>query len=321
MMQMFGPAQSYVFEDDGNLVILKWVAGGPWDYYRQAGSTASGPESPGGTDTTVVGTTWQWEEFHETDGGGHGNPNAEAYTLTLLPDGTASIQADCNQVQWTYTMEGDAQSSSGTLSFDTFGPSTLAFCPEPSLSELYLGFLGNVATYVLDGGRLFLNLQADGGNMVFGAAEEGDLEDVIGDFALSPDQISLDTEALGTTWQAVVVEETPYDESMPPGPVGLPTHIEILFGDADPADVLPGDPIMYIIPVNSYRKMWDEAGNDAVTRTIQEIQQLNFVLTSPAPTSGYPVLPFEQAVGYNDLAVQVGKAISQAELNNIGIAQ
>lgn len=103
--------------------------------------------------------------------------------------------------------------------------------------------------------------------------------------------------------------------------MGLLAHIEILFGVTDPADRQPGDPIMYIIPVNTYRRMWDEAGNDAVTRTIQEIQQLNFVLTSPAPASGYPALPFEQITGVNDLAVQVGQAVSQAELNTASATQ
>jgi putative lipoprotein len=136
-----------------------------------------------------------------------------------------------------------------------------------------------------------------------------------GEFALSPSQISLDTQGLPYSWQAVVVPATPYDQSMPPGPVGLPTHVEILFGTTDPAEVRPGDPTMYIIPVNPYREMWNEAGNEAVTKTIQEIQRLNFVLVIPAPTSGYPALPYEQISGYNDLAVQVGRAVPQNELN------
>jgi hypothetical protein len=103
--------------------------------------------------------------------------------------------------------------------------------------------------------------------------------------------------------------------------MGLPTHIEILFGVTDPAQVQPGDPIMYIIPVNSYRVIWDDAGNDAVTRTIQEIQRLNFVLTSPAPMSGFPALPFKQTGGYNDLAVQVGRAVPQNKLNTTSATQ
>jgi len=83
-----------------------------------------------------------------------------------------------------------------------------------------------------------------------------------------------------------------------------------------------GQPIMYIIPANSYRILWNEAGNDSVTRTMQSIQELNFVLVSPAPTSGYPALPYEEGgAGANDLAVQVGMAVSQAELNTTSATQ
>ena len=45
MVNMFGPAQSYIFEEDGQVVIYKWVAGGPWDFFRQAGSTPAEPDA------------------------------------------------------------------------------------------------------------------------------------------------------------------------------------------------------------------------------------------------------------------------------------
>jgi heat shock protein HslJ len=44
MVNMFGPAQSYVFEENGQVVIFKWVAAGPWDFFRQAGSTPTEPD-------------------------------------------------------------------------------------------------------------------------------------------------------------------------------------------------------------------------------------------------------------------------------------
>jgi putative lipoprotein len=306
MGQMFGPAQSYVYEDDGNTVIFKFVAGGPWDYYRKAGSGGQAPEAG---DAEIIGVTWQWEGFQDqSDGEGTDItvPNPDAYTLTLQPDGTAAIKADCNLVSWTYTLEGSS------LSFNTLGPSTLAFCPEPSLSEQYLALLGNTATFVTEGDKLILNLFADAGNMIFGAGDS---------LAIKPEMISLDTQGLSASWQAVVVPATPYDESQPPGPMGLPAHVEILFGVSDPADREPQGPIMYIIPANTYRKMWNEAGNNSVARTMQEIQRLNFLLTQPAPTSGYPVLPYEEVAGFNDLAVQVGKAVKQGEVNTTSATQ
>ena len=108
---------------------------------------------------------------------------------------------------------------------------------------------------------------------------------------------------------------------MPPGPVGLPEHIEILFGVTDPADRQPSDPIMYIIPVNAYRAEWDAAGNPSVSKTIDSIEQYAYALPNPAPTSGMPVLPSEQVAGYNDLAVQVGRAVPYSELNLTSSAQ
>jgi len=109
-----------------------------------------------------VGTTWKWQEFQDTaDVNNVTVPNPDNYTLTLNADGTASIQADCNQVSWTYELDG------GSLTFNTLGPSTLAFCGEESLDTQYLEWLGNTATFVLSDGQLSLNLIYDSGNMVF----------------------------------------------------------------------------------------------------------------------------------------------------------
>ncbi len=126
--------------------------------------------------------------------------------------------------------------------------------------------------------------------------------------ALQPSQIKLDTQGLPYAWQAVSVPATPYDASQPPGPKGLPEHIEILFGAATPAERQPGTPIMYIIPVDAYRQMWDSAGNPSVSDTIAKIYTRTIAIPSPVPTSGWPALPPEEVVGRNDLAVQVGRA-------------
>ena len=111
---------------------------------------------------SIIGTTWQWQAFE--DSAGENNitvSNPESYTLTLNEDGTASIQADCNQVIWPYELDGSS------LTFNTLGPSTLAMCPEGSLDTQYLERLGNTATFVISEGQLFLNLKFDSGNMVF----------------------------------------------------------------------------------------------------------------------------------------------------------
>ena len=117
-----------------------------------------------GGNNEIVGTTWQWEAFQDTaDMNNITVPDPENYTLTLNKDGTASIQADCNQIIWNYELEDSS------LTFDTTGPSTLAMCAENSLDQQFLERLGHTATFVLEDGVLYLNLWADAGNLVFRA--------------------------------------------------------------------------------------------------------------------------------------------------------
>ncbi len=304
MVNMFGPAQDYRFEAEGQVLVLSWTDDGPVDYYRAEGST-----SPAETaESSIVGTTWRWEAFQDSAGINDLTvTEPEKYTLTLQPEGTAAIQADCNQVLLGYTLEGSS------LTFAETGPSTLAFCGEQSLDAQYLGFLVQVVSYVLDeDGQLVLNLMADAGNMIFSP----------GGLGIRPEDISLDTQGLPYSWQPVVVPESAYDESMPPGPLGLPEHIEILFGVTDPADRQPNDPIMYIIPVDAYRQIWDEAGNPAVSEAVAQIEALSFALPSPAPSAGLPALPYEAGiVGFNDLAVQVSRPVPAGELNETSATQ
>ena len=112
----------------------------------------------------IIGPTWQWAAFQDTAGiNDVAVPDPENYTLTLNKDGTANIQADCNQVNWTYELEDSR------LTFDTTGPSTLAMCAEDSLDQQFLERLGNTATFVIEDGTLYLNLWADAGNLVFQA--------------------------------------------------------------------------------------------------------------------------------------------------------
>ena len=117
-----------------------------------------------GGSNEIVGPTWQWEAFQDTAELNNITVSApENYTLTLNKDGTASIQADCNQVTWTYELE------ESRLTFDTSGPATLAMCAEDSLDQQFLERLGHTATFVIEDGKLYLNLWADAGNLVFQA--------------------------------------------------------------------------------------------------------------------------------------------------------
>jgi heat shock protein HslJ len=118
------------------------------------------------TDTALLGTTWEWVEFQDTaEQNSFTVEDSSAYTLTLAADETVSIQADCNQALGGYTLDGSSLSIA-------LGPMTLAECGPDSRYEEYLTRLGEVVSYVIEDGQLFLNLQVDAGNLVFEPAAE-----------------------------------------------------------------------------------------------------------------------------------------------------
>lgn len=269
----------------------------------------------------LAGSSWEVISYNNGRGGVTSLILDTQITAEFGKSGDLIGSSGCNNYFGPYATEGE------NISMGPFG-TTRKTCPEPEgvmeQEAEYLAALETAATYMIDG--MTMNMRTADGATVANFNRISDEESVTeeeDEFALSPEQITLNTEALVTTWVAVVVPETPYDQSMPPGPVGMPTHIEILFGGkTDPSDVVPSDPVMYIIPVNAYRSLWEEAGNDSVTRAIQAIQELNFSLPSPAPTSGYPVLPYEQVgAGINDVSVQVGRSVAQNELNTTSSTQ
>ncbi len=119
---------------------------------------AARAQSPG----EIIGIQWQWAQLIETEPASQSVvPDPENYVLVLNADGSASIKADCNMVIWTYTLEGTS------LTFNTLGPSTLAFCGEESSDQQYLGLLGKGGTVSLEGDRLVLELNDNAGRMVF----------------------------------------------------------------------------------------------------------------------------------------------------------
>jgi heat shock protein HslJ len=133
-------------------------------------------------------------------------------------------------------------------------------------------------------------------------AEPSVPSDADDDLGFDPELITLDTQ-LPYVWE--VVPPTPYDESQPPGPQGLPLHVRIWIGVDDPAQAQGSMPLMYIIPVEAYSQQWEQNDNDSVGRMIDEIFQFTIELPDPPSTSGVPVLPFEEISGVQDFATQL----------------
>jgi heat shock protein HslJ len=146
------------------------------------------------TGPDIVDVTWQWTELIETEPASQSLvPDPENYTLILRSDGTYQVQADCNVGSGGYTLEGNNL----TL---LPGPMTLAECEPDSLYDEYLGFLGQVVTFQLDGEKLVLNLKDGAGKMGFvrGAAE---------------------AEIIDITWQwTELIETDPASQSLVPDP-------------------------------------------------------------------------------------------------------
>ena len=115
-----------------------------------------------------------------------------------------------------------------------------------------------------------------------------------------PNQVILRTAGLPVSWQSNCVPETPYRTDEPPGPKGMPEHIEINLTSPDQESY---EPVIYIIPTGAYRAMWDSQGDEGVSKNLDAIKEM-ISTQAEIPTGQNPVLPMEEVFGINDLAVQ-----------------
>jgi heat shock protein HslJ len=112
---------------------------------------------------SLTGVTWQWRSL-TTPVETISVNDPTRYTILFNVDGSAAIQADCNNVGASYTADGSSISI-------TLGPSTRAACPEDSLDQQFLTSLSAAAIYFFEGGELFIDMAADGGTMQFTAGD------------------------------------------------------------------------------------------------------------------------------------------------------
>jgi heat shock protein HslJ len=115
------------------------------------------PEPP---EEEITDNIWQWEKFISNDGSETVVSDPNEYMLLLGSDGNMYLLADCNSGSGTYEL----QNSSLTLNIEVV---TRAICGPDSLSDQYISYLEDVSSYVLEDGKLYLDLRADAGNMVF----------------------------------------------------------------------------------------------------------------------------------------------------------
>jgi heat shock protein HslJ len=106
----------------------------------------------------LTGRTWQLSSVTEKVPAFQGVVPPEdqsRYTITFTDDGTAAIKADCNNVAATYTT--DAENIKIVP-----GPSTLAACPDDSLSDKFISGLSSATTYNIRPSGLTLYILNEG---------------------------------------------------------------------------------------------------------------------------------------------------------------
>jgi heat shock protein HslJ/uncharacterized protein YraI len=250
----------------------------------------------------ILDIKWQWTEWLEAEPASLSLvPDAENYTLVFREDGTFTFQADCNVGSGEYTTDG----SNITL---VLGPVTLAACSPDSLHDPYMMMLAHASSFGMNEDKLVLETMTDDGDAQVVFENGGPAEEVVQEpevcVGIDMQSWALDTIGLPYSWKANCLPATSYDATQPPTPTGLPEHAQINFGVTNPADRKPGDPIVYVIPVNAYELLWESSGNTDVTNSIEQLQKLLVDQPDPIPANGMPILPYEEVAGVNDLSAQ-----------------
>jgi len=246
----------------------------------------------------VQNTEWLWsEQVQAKPASRTAVADPENYTLVLWKDNTYDFIADCNSGGGAYTSSG---------SFITLEPgiTTLAECESDSLYDQYLEALGQVESFELDGEMLVLNLKEEAGSIVFdnGGTLKQPEDPETCDAGIDPVSVVLDPTSFPYTFEPTCVNATEYDDTQPPGPTGLPDHIQVNFLP-DGEETYPQEPIIYIIPVDTYQELWDSAGDQSVPDAIQDLADLLAEQPDPVPASSIPILPFEEVSARPEIQV------------------
>lgn len=133
---------------------------------------------------SIVGPVWQWVSSLFKDGTLLEPDDPARYTIQLLDDGNALVQADCNFGTATYEDTGAG------FSFGPIGTTKMA-CPPDSLDSEFLGQLRNAGRYEVSDDRLTIYLREEAGVMQLAAAEPASVETA----ALTPEPVVVSSTA------------------------------------------------------------------------------------------------------------------------------
>lgn len=149
----------------------------------------------------LAGTSWRLVEFQSMDDAiGTTRPaDPSLYTMRFNDDGTVSMRLNCNRARGTWTIQPGSDGTSGGL---TFGPlaMTRALCPPPSMDEMIAANSAFIRGYLLQGGRLYLSLMADGGIFAW-EPEDGGSGSAVADVPATPENGG------PRNWEVVVTDD------------------------------------------------------------------------------------------------------------------
>ena len=162
-----GAAHYFSLEGSADLYIDQ-VADAGTLRFRPAGTTEGGAGMP--TAAGLTGVTWEWVSLIDPLGQTLAS-DPTRYTVTFNEDGSINVVADCNNVFAQYSTDG--------TNIDIGpGAGTLMACEPGSQDQVFLNSLISGATYSVEDGELFIDLQGDAGTLLFrqAAAEGGAAE-------------------------------------------------------------------------------------------------------------------------------------------------
>ena len=135
------------------LVPMGAAAGTRLAFVAGSQPTASAPASA----AELPGTSWQLVKFQSMDDTTLTPDDRAKYTIEFGADGQLTARVDCNRGKGTWKSAGPSQIEFGPLAL------TRAQCPPGSLHDQIVRQWGNIRSYVIRDGHLFLALKIDSG--------------------------------------------------------------------------------------------------------------------------------------------------------------
>ena len=136
-----------VFELAGDPAVLRPVS---------TSTSAAGRAGPSSSEG-LAGTSWRLVKFQGGDDTTLTPDDRAKYTIEFGKDGALSARIDCNRGRGTWKSTGPNQIAFGPMAL------TRAMCPPGSLHDHIVKQWGNIRSFVIEDGHLFLSLMADGG--------------------------------------------------------------------------------------------------------------------------------------------------------------